>query len=178
MSSISACGLICRSKVRELAPPPGEIVRQQPGGPPVGGAESHVGAAVSARLLQIIWALPPPDRHVGDEHGPAIEGDEFDGGKQLGAYRVRYKIGQSHLGRHGIIDADDAAIVHHADDEAPARGIGEGHDCAQHSLGSGQIALVVQGLALVFGDPTVGTESQKIIHRSPHTPLRPVNCGR
>lgn len=96
----------------------------------------------------------------------------------MGAYRVRYKIGQSHLGRHGIIDADDAAIVRHADDEAPARRIGEGHDCAQHSLGSGQIALVVQGLALVFGDPTVGTESQKIIHRSPHTPLRPVNCGR
>ena len=39
----------------------------------------------------------------------------------MGAYRVRYKIGQSHLGRHGIIDADDAAIVHHADDEAPKK---------------------------------------------------------
>jgi len=66
-------------------------------------------------------AVVHPDRHVGDEHGPAIEGDEFDGGKQLGAYRVRDEIGQSHLGRHGIIDADDAAIVRHADDEAPTR---------------------------------------------------------
>jgi len=159
------------------ARPPGEIVRQQPGGPPVGGAEAYIGAAVSARLLQIIWALPP-DRHVGDEYGPAIEGDEFDGGKQLGAYRVRNEIGQSHLGRHGIIDADDAAIIRHADDEAPARRIGEGHDCAQHSLGSGQIELVVQGLALVVGDSTVGVESQKVIHRSPHTPLWSVSCGR
>ena len=96
----------------------------------------------------------------------------------MGADRVRDEIGQSHLSRHGIIDADDAAIVRHADDEAPTRGIGESHDCAQHSLGSGQIALVVQGLSLVVDDPTVGAESQKVIHHSPHTPLRPVSCSR
>ena len=99
-------------------------------GPAGGGTQAHVDAGLGSLARHAVGAARA-QRHVDDEHGPAVERDEVDGGDELGGDAVIDEAGDALRLGERVGHARHTAVVVDADDQAPSRGVGEGDDGAQ-----------------------------------------------
>lgn len=74
------------------------------------------------------------------------------------------EVGDTFLLGERVIDAHDRAIVCDPDDEPSTRGVREGNDRPQRTVGRRQIALELQGLAVWRRDYAVRAEGEVVGH--------------
>lgn len=83
------------------------------------------------------------------QHLRPAPGEDLDLGDDARSDAVAKAAGEPLLDINWVgYAADVPAPVFHTDEQGPARGVGEGHDCLQRPVGRGEVALELQRLAL------------------------------
>ena len=130
---------------------------------PRGGTEAHVDAGFRPLAGDVVRAASA-EWHVDDEDRLVSQRHQIDGRDQLGRDPVIDEAGDAFLLGERVIDAHDRAVICDPDDEPPTRGVREGNDRPQRTVGRRQIALELEGLTLSVCYAPICSEHQVVTH--------------